>query len=324
METMKDINDIPTEEAEKIIRCVTPHYRMVRSLGSGSYGKVFLVEDDQKQVTAKLVALEFRPGAPVGPDIQTKLTNNREWRLIQENLDLLRHPSMVQIRDYFVHHVADSSSSIAVYGVVYRDYWPRTLRSCVRRLVADGKYPRKLQFNLLTSLAQLFIRLREDTGALYTDIATSNIMVKDWTSDTPTLAFGDFGGLHSLRRAEAGLRCDYTKDYIAPELHDRDPKKMDEQALVYGFGLMAFFILEGRHPYQEFKQPGPIFPLLIERGGPDWTAATCAEMAGVMGIIDRCLQSDRAVRYPDFSSVRNALEQQFQISKVDPENRTAA
>lgn len=320
---MARIINLSTEQAEQIIRHFTPTYQVVRLLGAGSYGQVFLVSDALTEVAVKVVPLALRaPDEPKNKSAAKRISSH-EWAQLQQNWDRLNHTSLVRMRSVHTWSSTDLNDPVAEYGLLYMDYWPMNLYSCVKKLAKGGRLTPARQYTLLIRVAILLQRLIEDTGLIITDLKLENIMVADCGSGPLVLAMIDMGGICEERLADY-YRIISTDFYKAPELYDRTLLKVDESVLVYSFGLIGLFVLEGRWPVAEYDYHVPLLLQLRAQGGPEWSPATRASLSACIQIIETCLRENRhdapsgvegapiERRYPTIAAVVQALQVAYQ------------
>jgi hypothetical protein len=112
---MKRTNRFSLENAQAMIGRFTPGYRLVRSLGGGSHGQVFLIEDELKQLAVKIVPMEFRAASGGRPNVSL------DWARLKTSFNLLHHPALVRVRDFFRHAETDTTSPAAAYGLIYME-----------------------------------------------------------------------------------------------------------------------------------------------------------------------------------------------------------
>jgi formylglycine-generating enzyme required for sulfatase activity len=284
--------DLSPEQAEQIIRHFTPTLRMVRLLGSGSFGQVFLVADEVSQIAIKIIPLQMRHKEIHNEDASPAWEESHEWRQLQYNWDRLNHASLVRIRACHAWQTADAADPIEVYGLVYMDYWPYDLYDCVKELARENKLTPRRCFTLLIHLALLLQRLLDDVGLMVTDLKLENIMVTGMPDGPFQMAMIDLGGVCEARLADYH-RVITTDFYMAPELLDRSVTIIDEQILIYGFGMIGMFVLEGRWPVEGYDYLKPMLPKLREQDGPQWSTTTRQTMAECVKIVERCLCEKR-------------------------------
>ncbi len=311
--------DLSPEQAEQMVRHVTPGYRMVRLLGSGSFGQVFLVTDDQMEVAVKIVPLHYRAKSGSGEGAATEREESHEWYQLQHNWDRLNHASLVRIRHFFTWTATDEQDPIAVYGLIYMDYWPIDLYDCVKQLARAGRLTPARQYAVLIHLAVLLQRLLADTGLIVTDLKLENVLVSSCQSGPLALAMIDLGGVYEERLADY-FRVVTTDFYMAPELHNRSITRIDEPILIYSFGIVGLFVLEGRWPVEKYDYLQPLLLQLRAQGRPDWSPSVRESMSACIQVIETCLREDRSSvaqggeggRYPTMAAVVDALQKAYQ------------
>ena len=309
-------------QAQRLVQRYTPGYQVERQLAAGNFGRVYLARDELKEVAIKILPIAFRNA---GGNAANAPLANRDWRRLIASTDRLHHPSLVRVRDYFQCSVDDLASPVASYGLIYMDYWPMNLRGCVYALRDQQRLTAVRRLQLLANLAQVLYCLRRDTGLLVTDLKPSNILARDCLDGPMTLTVGDLGALH--RQGAAAIpQVHSTRYYWAPELHDPLSNEIDETALVYSLGMLAYLILEekdiGRGEIDnEFRGI-----VTSDSAREIWSNQDTPELAGARRIVERCLMADRSARFPDFSAVAEAFDGERRqsrrggkIAKPDPQ-----
>ncbi|MBF0212141.1 MAG: SUMF1/EgtB/PvdO family nonheme iron enzyme [Magnetococcales bacterium] len=307
--------DLTTEQANILIHHFTPGLRMVRLLGSGSFGQVFLVEDDLARVAVKIIPLKMRQQ----PDSE----ENHEWTQLTTQWDRLNHSSLVRIRSFHEYTAPDPASTIERFGLIYMDYWPINLYDFIKRLIRDKKFTATRKRALLLNLATLLHRLLADTGLIVTDLKLENILVASRDPGPMELALIDLGGICSARLADY-YRVVTTDFYMAPELHNHSVTRIDAQILQFSFGLAGYFILEGRWPVADYDYLQPLLVKLREQASLNWSEEVAAEMPGCVAILERCLSEAREARFPDLAALVAALREDRDASERIKEQQTRA
>ncbi|MBF0424060.1 MAG: SUMF1/EgtB/PvdO family nonheme iron enzyme, partial [Magnetococcales bacterium] len=302
--------DLSAAEAGRMLGRFTPGYRVVRRLGKGAYGAVFLAEDDWKQMAVKIIPLAFRP-ADAAPhaviDDQENFT--RDWEVIKTLWGWMHHSSLVRVRDYYLFDDPDPSARIARYGLITMDYWPWELHDCVRHLLEQKCHTPVRRRTLLFNLAQSLYRLHQDTGLLITDLKPDNIVLNQCHTGALLVGFIDMGSLFRQGAADYS-RVDTADAYLAPELADKKTTLVDETALVYSFGLIGHLILEGRHPFQGMPEKAPYSAEFRRRNGIHFSAEARQSLPECVAILEHCLREDPRERLPTFAALVAALEQE--------------
>lgn len=308
---MARIVNLTEKQAEAIIKKFTPGYRVKRLLGDGSYGQVFLAEDAESRVAVKILPLSLVADAKERGNVPEDGEQTHEWRQLTRNWDRLNHASLVRNRAFFTYDVdsdsRDPETPVTSFGLIYMDYWPTDLYSCVRSLRKEGRLTAVRQRALLLNLARLLLRLLEDTGLIVTDLKLENIMVGNSEQGNLPLALIDLGGINEARVADY-YRVVTTDYYEAPELASHSVTRIDEQILIYSFGVVGIYILEGRWPNRNEDFKKSMMLQLREQGGPQWRPEILAEIPGCAKIVEVCLKESRSERYPSLAVLVAALQ----------------
>ncbi|MBF0448273.1 MAG: SUMF1/EgtB/PvdO family nonheme iron enzyme [Magnetococcales bacterium] len=308
----KQIN-LSLEQAERLIHRFTPGFRTTRLLGDGSFGQVFLAEDDHSQVAIKILPLVLRAKQEKG------LKDNQEWQQLTGNWDRLNHASLVRNRAFFTYEAEDPQDPIATYGLIYMDYWSTDLHDCVKRLTKEGRNTPVRRRQLIFKLAQILLRLLEDTGLIVTDLKLENIMIGSCGQGPLPMALIDLGGIYEARLANY-YRVITTDYYMAPELHEKKIAHIDEPILIYSFGLIGYFILEGRWPVDDYDYYQPLLIKLRAQGGLNWSSEVRETLPGHVSIIKRCLEESREDRFPTLHALVEALKEE-QHTRTEKERK---
>ncbi|MBI4575075.1 MAG: protein kinase [Planctomycetes bacterium] len=204
---------------------VDGRYRVVRPLGHGAMGTVFLVED--LAMAGRQVALKALPAGPRG-SVQLEYLR-QEFRA----LSALRHPHVVPVHDFGV----DGPSGVAYFTM---DHVPG-----VDFLEATQGRP-------LTEICGLSVQLCRGLeflharGYVHHDLKPANVLVSRERGEERArlLDFGLVGGIRSTLPPSARG----TVHYMAPEVlrHDR----VDARTDLYSLGVMLYEAVAGRLPFR--------------------------------------------------------------------------
>jgi class 3 adenylate cyclase/predicted ATPase len=202
-------------------------YQVRRTLGTGSFGAVYLGHDTQLD---RPVAIKVLHGGPDLPAVEVE-------RFLQEarRLARLRHPGIVTVHDVDVHQgqvylVSDflDGPSLAEWLKNNRPAWPEAAR--LAAAVADA-------------LAHAHERL-----VVHRDVKPANILLT--AGRTPVLV--DFG--LALDEAQAGGRekgtISGTPWYMSPEQAAGTAHRIDGRTDVYSLGVVLYELLTGRVPFR--------------------------------------------------------------------------
>jgi serine/threonine protein kinase len=228
---------------------VAGRYRLIRSLGNGGMGRVWLARDEvlRRDVAVKEVVL------PVGLT-EAELEELRQRTLREARAAArLSHPNVVQIYDVVR---ADDQPWIVM------EYIPS--RSLHRVIDEDGPLePERAARIGLSVLAALGAAHR--AGVLHRDVKPSNVLI----SDTGRVVLTDFGlatfdgGENAVTRPGLVLG---SPQYIAPE-RARTGDSTPESDL-WSLGATLYAAVEGRSPFARTTTMATLTALATERPDP--------------------------------------------------------
>jgi len=157
-------------------------------------------------------------------------------------------------------------------------------------------------------------------GIVHRDLKPSNIII-DRAGDARIMDFGIARSLATKSRTGAGVMIG-TPEYMSPE--QVEGKEVDARSDLYSLGIILYEMLTGRVPFEgdtpftvgvKQKSEPPKNPKLLNPNIPD----------ALSGLILRCLEKDRAKRYPSAVDVRADLERIEKglpkIERLAPERR---
>src|ERR1039457_3535793 len=210
-------------------------YKVVRLLGEGGMGMVYLAE--QEQPIARQVALKI---IKRGMDTRAVLAR---FQSEEQALALMDHPNIAQVyeagssangRPYFVmEHVP---------GIPITDYCDRHSLDTRQRL-------------------ELFLRVANavqhahQKGVIHRDLKPSNILVMERDGEAVPKII-DFGLAKATERnfteetlfTEAGVLIG-TPEYMSPEQASRDGRDVDTRTDIYSLGVLLYELLVGAVPF---------------------------------------------------------------------------
>ena len=258
------INDAQTIAGNGEGPLLAGRYRVVRQLGRGGMGSVWLAED--VQLDGKPFAIKMLPAILVA--------NRRAYRQLKdEALVAMRlvHPNVVQIRAFEENGGNPFLVMDYVDGRTLDDY-----------LAEKGALAPEAVLRILRPVAAA-LDYAHGEGVVHRDVKPANVMIR--VDGHPfILDFGIAREIQETLTRVTGKLSSGTLLYMSPEqLNGEPPKKAQD---VYSFAAMAYECLKGEPPFvrgqiehQILNNPPP--PLAASGGGgPAGTAANLA--AGVM------------------------------------------
>jgi serine/threonine protein kinase/tetratricopeptide (TPR) repeat protein len=265
-------------------------YRIARELGGGGMSRVFVAEETRfgRDVVIKVLAPD--QGASFSAE-----RFEREIRLAAR----LQHP-----------HIVPLLSAGEVNGLPYYTM-PFVAGSSLReRMLAGPIHPHDAQ-NILRDIAKALAYAHRQ-GIVHRDIKPENILLNEGTA-----MVADFGVARAVQAAstmagggttltQAGMQIG-TPMYMAPEQAAGDPA-VDFRADLYAFGVMAYELLAGQHPFGSRKSAyAMVVAHMTETPVPITTHATTVSHP-MASVVMQCLGKDPAERPQSASDIVAALE----------------
>jgi len=272
-------------------------YRILRLLGSGGMGEVYLVQHPRLPREDALKVLR----ADVSSD-----TSFRE-RFIRE-ADLaagLRHPHIVGIHD---RGELDGQLWIAMGYVDGSD-----LAQLMQQRYPAGM-PAELTIPIITAVASA-LDYAHKRGLLHRDVKPANIIVADLDTDDPKVFLADFGIARPLDDTSGITTTNMTVGtvaYAAPE--QLMGEQMDGRADQYALGATAFHLLTGS---QLFPHSNPA--VVISRhlnAPPPAVADTRPDIAGLDSVLAVALAKDPEKRFAHCADFARALGEHATMASV--------
>jgi eukaryotic-like serine/threonine-protein kinase len=289
-------------------------YTIERELAGGGMGRVFLARERAlgRAVVIKILLPMFAAG------IKTERFA-REVRLAAA----LQHPNIVPVftagRVPAANFIEPESPAELPYYVM--PYVPgESLRT---RLTRDGRLSLADAISILRDVARA-LAFAHEQGVVHRDVKPENVLL---AGDAAVVT--DFGiakaissaaqpaepGPHVATLSAVGTAIG-TPAYMAPEQAAGDPG-VDHRADLYAWGVLAYELLTGRHPFAERRTPQQLLsahlsetPAPISESAPE-LSATLARL------VTRCLEKDPA-RRPQ--SAREILDELTIVTTPAPDH----
>lgn len=268
-----------------------PRYRIERELGRGGMGIVYLARsrDDGTPAAVKTVT----PAVAESPDALARFL--REATILRQ----LDHPNIVGFRDvgqtegwlYFVMEYVDGHDA----GKVVETEGPLTIGRAV-----------DLGCQALDALAYAHGR-----GFVHRDIKPQNLLLAS-APGGDVLKLADFGLARLYQDSPlSGLtltgQIAGTPAFMAPE-QITSFREVQPASDVYALGASLYYILTGRKPF-DFPTGLQHQLLMVLQDRPVPLRDRRPEVPeGLAAVVDRALERDLDVRYPDAGAMRQELE----------------
>ncbi len=273
------------------------HYRILRKLGEGGMGQVFLAQDTDLDRKIALKVLH--------PDTAGEQDRLERFRREARSLASLNHPNIVTI--YSVEEV-DGLNFLTMEYVE-----GRTLSELIPK---DG-LPLNQFFEYSVPLAEA-LSVAHEQGIVHRDLKPANIMV----GRDKRIRVLDFG-LAKLREREprfsetldstdptqaltADGRIVGTTPYMSPEQLKGEP--VDPRSDIFALGVVLYRMATGHHPFARRSSAETISAILKEQP-PPVTEENLTLPRQLGRVVQHCMEKDANHRFQTALDVRNELEQ---------------
>ena len=250
-------------------------YQLLRKLGAGGMGIVYLAEDVQ---LARRVALKvLARGLVANPDAAAQLL--REARALAS----LRNPHVVGVHAFGKHEDSYFFAMEFIEGV--------DLRSSLDDALPSPKRVLAILSDVCDGLAAV-----HDAGLVHRDVKPENVLLE---ASSGRAVLADFGLVDaSLGKGLLGGTPDYSP--IEQLLGEPSSPSFD----VYAFGVLAFELATGRLPYGARTLTGA---LLDDAPAPLPVSAFNPGLSALDGVVARALDRDPSRRYASAREMKQHL-----------------
>jgi len=217
-------------------------YRMLRSLGNGSMGEVYLFRDTRidREVAVKVIRTEANP-YPGSLD-QTQ-DASRLFEREAKAVARLNHPNILSLYD-FGEEVVNGEP----FAFMVMPYCPDgSLSSWLQQRGNPILSPQEVAHFVQQAASAL--QYAHENGIIHQDVKPQNFLIRRKSGAAlPDLLLADFG----IARLAAGTSSSSqsirgTPVYMAPEQWEGQPMPASDQ---YSLAIMAYQLLTGRTPFQ--------------------------------------------------------------------------
>jgi serine/threonine-protein kinase len=291
-------------QAEKILAGVTKgfflgDYRILRRLGTGGGGKVYLAVHEKIGQKVAIKVLSPKKALASGDSLSRF---QREMELSRR----VQHANIARtidsgIEDGAHYMVMEYVAGDSLYNIVKSEYGgPLGVADAARYFVCvlDG------------------LSAAHNAGLVHRDIKPSNLMVTP-AGDAKIL---DLGVARALEDANPLARGDVvvgTLDYASPEQLS-DAGRADARSDLYSLGCTLYFALSGRAPFEGGDVVNKIFKHRMEHAEP-LERVVKGMPAGFAAIVRKLMAKDPAARFQAADEVRAEL-----VRWTDPAQFSAA
>ncbi|MCS3779994.1 serine/threonine-protein kinase [Tsukamurella ocularis] len=264
-------------------------YRVVRRLGAGGMGEVFLVEHPRlpRQDALKLL------GPQLGDDPSFATRFLREADILAG----LRHPNIVTIHDRGEY---DGRLWLAMEYVEGED--------AAQYLRTRGPLPPAMVAEVIEQVGSALDWAWSERRLMHRDVKPGNILLAPVRPGRPVgVKLVDFGIAKASDEASSltatGVAVG-TMAYLAPEVIEGNP--LDNRADEYSLACAAFELLTGAPPYGP-GSPSSVLMAHLQAPVPDPAARVAGVPPGLARVFERALAKQPRDRFPDNASFARAF-----------------
>ncbi len=275
--------------AEELRAAIAPGIQLLRPLGAGAMGLVFLARDP---LLKRLVAIKV-----LAPHLAGDAIAHARFIRESEASAALMHPNIAGI--YLVGELPQSRTPYYVMQFIDG----RSLAE----VIADGAALSDTRIKRLVGEVASALEAAHAHGVVHRDVKPANIIIER-ESDRPVVL--DFGISAVLLRDEPAGSAKLTvagtylgtPTYMSPE--QATGEAVTGQSDVYGLGLIAFELLTGHPPFDGV--PMVVMAAHVERLPPSLRAERPGIDPHLAELVDRCLKKNPAER-PTAADVAHSL-----------------
>jgi serine/threonine-protein kinase len=272
---------------------VADRYHVLRKLGEGGMGQVYLAE--HVKMGRKSALKVMNPGMVKDADAISRF--NRE----AANASRINHPNIADVYDF-----GETPDGIIYLAMEFVDGPPLT-----KLIESEGPLPPRRAAGIVRQVADA-LAVAHEMGIVHRDLKPDNIMIARNRDGTDCVKVVDFGIAKAADNAsqkvtKTGLVVG-TPEYMSPEQLAGD--KLDGRSDIYALALVAFHMLSGRLPFPaETAQESMIMrlteaPRKLSEMRPD-----VAWSPEVQAALDKALERDANARFATATEFGRALSQ---------------
>jgi serine/threonine-protein kinase len=269
------------------------HYVLVRALGQGGMGSVYLAEHNflRRPCAVKLIRPELA---------RDDAAHARFEREVQAAA-ALTHPNTVQIYDY-----GQAEDGTLYYAM---EYLPgESLESLVERSgpLEPARAVRILE-QLCGALGEAHAR-----GLVHRDVKPGNIMLCERGGIPEVVKLLDFGSVAALRTGPEDPRITRsgmivgTPAFMSPE-QCRGDETLTPLSDIYSVGAVAFFLLTGKEPFYRKLTAVEVMAAQIYEFPPSIHELRPEVPIELAAVVEKCLAKDPFERIPNAGRLGRAL-----------------
>jgi serine/threonine protein kinase len=272
---------VESKEARQLL-AIIGHYRILRLLGEGGMGSVYLAEQENPH---RVVALKvIKPGF-----VNTEVL--RRFEQEGQALGRLHHPGIAQI---YEAGTADSGFGTQPYFAMEYIEGQTLLE------FAEGRHLNlRDRLELIAKICDA-VNHAHQRGLIHRDLKPGNIIV-DEAGQPKILDFGvarvTDSDVEATRQTDLGQLIG-TLNYMSPEQVLADPGELDIRSDVYALGVITYQLLAGKMPYDTNRKAlHEVVRTIREEDPVPLSSIQRIYRGDIATIVAKALEKDKARRY---------------------------
>ena len=287
-----EVEDMPLEGLQ------LGRYRLLRLLGSGGMGEVYLAEDAriEQQVAVKVIRAEVTPYPDENATKEAARLFQREARAIAK----LDHPNILSLSDFGEETIHNNALSYIV--MPYRKEGSLTM--WLRQHGTSGILSPEDVSHMVSQAADA-LQHAHDHGVIHQDVKPANFLIRERKGNRPDLLLADFGiAKFTTATATASQSVRGSPAYMAPEQWAGQPVAATDQ---YALAVMTYQLLTGSPPFQGRQEQVMYLHFHAQPEPPSMLNPQIPKE--VDAVIMRALAKKPEERFPSISAFANAFQQ---------------
>ncbi len=281
---------------------VAERYRVIRKLGEGGMGSVYLAMHTilEKQVALKVLHGEFARK----PDLVDRFMQEAKAA------SRIRHENVIDISDFGV--TPEGHVFFAMELLQGADLHDAIARAKISGELLPWSRTKKIFLQICSALSAAHAR-----GIVHRDLKPENVYLIEFLGDPDFVKLLDFGiaKLTDVSNEEGGRKLTKTgmlfgtPEYMSPE--QARGEHVDHRVDIYAMGCILFQLVSNRVPFEADNFMGVLSQHLTEQ--PPAIAPEVFDQIGapraLAEVIDRALEKDRDQRWQTIDELANAVRE---------------
>jgi eukaryotic-like serine/threonine-protein kinase len=275
-------------EGDLVGSIIAERYHVLRKLGEGGMGQVYLVEHVRMGRKSALKVMN----SGMSKDVDAITRFNRE----AANASRINHPNVAAVYDF-----GETPDGVIYLAMEFVDGPPLT-----KVIESQKSLPPQLAAEIVRQAADA-LAVAHDMGIVHRDLKPDNIMIASTRDGGDLVKVVDFGiakaaGADAQKVTRTGLVVG-TPEYMSPEQLAGD--KLDGRSDIYSLALVAFNMLTGTLPFPSDSTQESMIMRLTDKPQP--LGAMKSDVSWppeVQRVMDRALERQASARYataPEFA-----------------------